>query len=347
MQKSLIISVCILMAGCFQAGCSKAQMPDLVRSYIDSALYLMQAKSLYAKTVNWKKVKDSTLQLAKNAQTPGAAFPALVYAFRQLRDDHGMMAVADSFYRYPAHADFDSLLSPAVKAAFAKGPKIVTGIIPGNIAYLRIPSMNVQNQEGVDKLASRLRDSLCKLMAASPAGLVIDLRLNGGGNSAPMITGISPVFKKSVLGYGVDRDGKFLPPSRIINGVSVDDSGLPLAHVQHSCVIREDMPVAVLIGPGTASAGEILAVFLKQQQNVQTFGTPTAGFCNVTEGFLFMGQQAYLLLTVNRVADGNKKLYHTMQVKPAVLVTGNEAYDNINNDAAVIAAAKWISKKKR
>lgn len=343
LRKPVITIIMIIVV----SSSSRAQLPDTVKQYIDSALYIMQEKSLYAKTVNWKKVKDSTLQLAKNAQTPAAAFPALVYAFSQLKDEHGMLAGTDSFYRYPAHVNFDSVLSPAVKKAFAKGPKIVTGTVAGNIAYLRIPSMNVQNQEGIDKLATRLRDSLCKLLAASPSGIIIDLRLNGGGNSAPMLTGISPLFKKDLLGYGVDREGKFLQPSRIIDGAAADEKDLPLAHVQSSCKAGRHIPIAVLVGPGTASSGEILAVFLKQQQNVQTFGAPTAGFCNVTEGFLFMKQQGYLLLTVNRIADGKKKVYHKMQVLPAVPVSGNEDYDNIKNDAAVRAAAKWISQKKK
>ena len=79
------------------------------------------------------------------------------YAFRQLRDDHGMMAVADSFYRYPAHAGFSGQsLSPVVKAAFAKAPNCYRHYSRKYCLPAHTPSMNVQNQEGVDKLASRL-----------------------------------------------------------------------------------------------------------------------------------------------------------------------------------------------
>lgn len=337
----LVIFICIAFVNR-----GHAQMPEPVKKYIDSALYFMQQKSLYAKKVNWQRVKDSAITLAANAKTIKEAFPALVYAFKQLGDAHGMLANEDSVYRLPPHVNFDTILSLAVKKAFAKGPKIVTGFTADNIAYLRVPSMNVQNQEGVDKLANRLRDSLCRLLAQNPAGIIIDLRLNGGGNSAPMITGISPLFNTNLLGYGVDRKGRFLSPVKLVNGAVADDNGQPQAHVQQSCSLSSKIPVAVLTGPGTASSGEILAVFLKQQQNVKTFGLPTAGFCNVTEGFLFMEQQGYLLLTVNRIADGRKKIYNDMFVTPDVRISGNEDYENFAGDAAVVAAAKWISTKK-
>ncbi len=339
----LVFFICIATAFINRGN---AQLPEPVKKYIDSALYFMQQKSLYAKRVNWRMVKDSTMALAKNAQTVKDAFPALVYAFKQLDDAHGMLASEDSVFRLPPHVNFDSILSPAIKKAFAKGPKIVAGFVTGNIAYLRIPSMNVQGQEAVDKIAGRLRDSLCKLLAQHPAGIIIDLRLNGGGNSAPMITGISPLFNKTLLGYGVDRDGRFLGPSKLVNGAAADDNGLPLAHVQQNCSLGANIPIAVLTGPGTASSGEILAVFLKQQKNVRSFGKPTAGFCNVTEGFLFMEQKGYLLLAVNRIADGRKKIYRDMMVHPDVLITGNEDYENFETDAAVMAAVKWISAKK-
>lgn len=340
------IKIIILIAPFFFISSTKAQLPDLVKKYIDSAIYFMQEKSLYGKNINWIKIKDSALLLAKDAQTIKEAFPAVAYAFKQLKDSHGMIANEDTFYRLPPHINFDSVLSPAIKQAFLKGPKIVTGFAADKIAYLRIPSMNIQSQEAIDKRANMLRDSLCKLLATNPRGIIIDLRLNGGGNSAPMITGISPLFKKQLLGYGVDRNGKTISATKLKDGILVDEKNQPMVNIKNTCVPAANIPIAVLIGPATASSGEILAVFLKQQKNVKTFGAPTAGFCNATEGFLFMEQKGYVLLTVNRIADGSKHIYSDMLVKPDAAVTGEENYENIAVDAAVTAAVNWIQKKK-
>ena len=73
-------------------------MPDSVKSYVDSALYFMQSKSLFANEVNWKQVSDSVYNQTKNASTYLDAFPAVLYAFKQLKDFHGMIALDDTSY---------------------------------------------------------------------------------------------------------------------------------------------------------------------------------------------------------------------------------------------------------
>jgi len=42
--------LCVVFFVCQEAS---AQIPDSVKSYIDSALYFMEAKSLFANNINW------------------------------------------------------------------------------------------------------------------------------------------------------------------------------------------------------------------------------------------------------------------------------------------------------
>ena len=62
----------------------EAQMPDSVRTYIDSAIFIMQTKALNGKNLDWKKIRDSAYAKARGAQHFRDAFPALAYAFQQL-----------------------------------------------------------------------------------------------------------------------------------------------------------------------------------------------------------------------------------------------------------------------
>ena len=171
-----------------------AQTPDSVKVYIDSALYFMQTKSLNGKHLDWNKIRDSVRIKASDAKNYKEAFPAIAYAFQQLKDYHGVLAGVDTFYRYPPPVNFDEVLSPGLKKEFLKGPKIVTAFLDGSIAYLRIPGMNVTTQEDIDDRANKLRDSLCLLLNKNPKSIIIDLRMNSGGNSAPMVSGIGPLF---------------------------------------------------------------------------------------------------------------------------------------------------------
>lgn len=320
----------------------KAQIPDSVKAYIDSAIDIMQSKSLYGKNLPWSQIRDSAYLKAGGARSYSEAFPAIAYAFQQLKDYHGMVANKDTFYRYPPPVNFDQLLSKGIKKEFLKGNKIVIAFLVNDVGYIRVPSINVFSQEDIDKRANMLRDSLCALLAKKPKKLIVDLRMNSGGNSAPMITGISPLLTNTILGYGVDREGKFLSPVKLKNGVVVDERGKELVNIHNHCAGQADIPIAVLTGPSTVSSGEILAVYLKQQKNVKLFGEPTPGFCNATEGFLFMNNQGYLLLSVNKIADGKKHIYQAMRVEPDVVVKSDDNYEDLLSDPTVGAAMGWL-----
>jgi hypothetical protein len=322
-----------------------AQIPDSVKNYIDSALYLMQTKSLNARHLNWNLVQDSAIIKAREAKTYKEAFPAIAYAFRQLKDYHGMVAGEDTFYRYPPPVNFDEVLSAGIKKEFLKGPKIATAFLDGSVAYLRIPGMNVTRQEAIDDRANKLRDSLCMLLNRNPKSIIIDLRMNTGGNSAPMVSGIAPLFNISLLGYGVDRDGNLLRAMKLKEGVLLDENGNKMVNIKNTCTLNKTIPIAVLIGPSTVSSGEILAAYLKQQANVKLFGEPTPGFCNATEGFPFMNGKGYLLLSVNRIADARKHVYQDMLVRPDVNIKSADNYDNLVADPTIKAALKWLNAK--
>jgi hypothetical protein len=322
-----------------------AQTQDSIKTYIDSALYLMKEKSLYGKNLNWDRIRESAYLKAAGAKGYKEAFPAIAYAFQQLKDYHGMIANEDTFYRYPPPVNFEEVLSAGIKKEFLKGSKIKTTFFEGSIAYLRIPSMNGTSQEVMDDRANKLRDSLCMLLKQNPKGIIIDLRMNTGGNSAPMLSGLGPLFHISLLGYGVDRDGNLLGAARLKEGVLLDESGNKTVNVKNSCAINKAIPIAVLIGPSTVSSGEIVAAYLKQQANVKLFGEPTPGFCNATEGFFFMNNKGYLLLSVNRIADARKRVYQEMLVRPDVYIKSDDNYDILIADPTVKVALKWLSAK--
>lgn len=324
---------------------SFAQLPDSVRNYIDSALFLMQTKALSSNGLNWNEIKDSVNKLSEGAKNNSETTPALLYAFKQLKDYHGMFANRDTLYRYPPPINFEEVLSPGIKKEFLKGNRFVTNYLKGEIAYLRIPTMPAQKQNEMDDLANRLRDSLCMLIAKNPKGIIVDLRMNNGGNSAPMISGVGPLFHLDTLGYGVDRDGNFLSPTRLIDGVVVNDKGENTVTVKNTCTINKEFPVAVLIGKSTLSSGEILALFLAQQSNVKTFGEPTVGYSNATEGFLFGNRQGYLLLSVNKIADASKNVNEEMLIRPNVQIKNNDNFEKPEEDSTVVAALDWLRKK--
>lgn len=321
-------------------------MPDSVKTYLDSALYIMESKSLFTKNVNWNIVRDSTYHLAKDSQSIEESFPAIKYAFEQLNDAHGMVADQKSFHRVPPPINFEEALSQGIKSEFLKGNRFVNQLLQGNIAYIRVPTMPVTKQEDMDEMGNRMRNILCELLAQNPSGLILDLRMNAGGNSAPMLSGLGPLFHTEVIGYGVDRDDQLLHEIRLVDGVVTDENGRKMVDIKNSCLANKELPIAVLIGPSTVSSGEILAALLKTQSNVRIFGEPTPGFCNATEGFFFMEQKGYLLLTVQRIADSNKTINQDMKVIPDEFIKSDDNYENLLEDVTLTPALHWINHNK-
>ncbi len=108
------------------------------------------------------------------------------------------------------------------------------------------------------KLGQALRDSLCKLNLKDLKGIIVDLRLNTGGNMYPMISGIAPL-----LGNG--KAGSFVDNGKILNSWFIKDGNLLVndnAYItlQNNCNPGKNIKIALLIGPATASSGEATAI---------------------------------------------------------------------------------------
>ncbi|MEA2595327.1 MAG: carboxyl-terminal processing protease [Thermomicrobiales bacterium] len=125
---------------------------------------------------------------------------------------------------------------------------------PG-IAYLRIPTLSR------DDMAAQVESTLASLLAEGRLdGLILDLRLNVGGRNLGVQT-ILGHFVDGQVGYAEDTfEGR---PRR--NPIVVDTS--PLGDQ------LRDVPLAVLVDPGTNSNAEVLAAVLQQQRAAFVVGT--------------------------------------------------------------------------
>lgn len=123
-------------------------------------------------------------------------------------------------------------------------------MLDGEVGYIRLSSFISQRAD------EEMIDSIKKLSGAK--GLVLDLRGNPGGllNNAIKIAGL--FLKSSTMVFTVDRDGYKIPMS---------SSGGALC----------ELPLAVLIDKGSASASEITSGALKDYNRAVLVGEKTFG----------------------------------------------------------------------
>jgi carboxyl-terminal processing protease len=313
---------------------------DTVRTYIDSALSVLKENSLYAKSVKWKRIETEIYTKAKNAQSRNEAFELLKIAFNALGDKHANYYSPEGVSFRLDNAELFGRYSDSLKAGWKRGLRIDNKMI-GDIAYISIPTLGVGKQQDIDKYANMIYDAVNNLSKKKPEGWIIDLRMNGGGNIRPMLGGLAMFFDEGVYTYYVDRDGKASDEAGFKNGDFVIDN-----KVQAEIWTKMGSPlstskVAVLLGPGTASSGEGVALVFSQRKNVRYFGTNTAGLANSTNGFVFYDNEYYFLISVARIANSKKKIYAEI-VKPDVYVNEPENFFNVSDDPAVKEAIKWL-----
>jgi C-terminal processing protease CtpA/Prc len=329
--------ICLLVFKLSVVACI-AQLPDTLRSHIDSAIDIMKEHSLYADQVDWNNARSDAYLGAATAKNKEDLFKVIANIFTQLKDHHGWFEQYNDKLKLNDSSAIKRY-TPSLIAEWAKGPTIKIEMIE-EIAYLRIPGMPAYKQQQVDFYANWLADSISSLAARKPRGWIIDLRLNTGGNITPMMSALSAFFQDGILSYYVDRNGRPVSTSTIKKGIFYLDDTVH-ANLRKTPPRLNKSKVALIIGPGTASSAEGVAAIFQERKKTRLFGEATAGVANATQGFVFNRDNSYFLLTT--AALGNKKKKRLpAYITPDVKIIHNDSFDHLSNDHAVIETLNWL-----
>jgi carboxyl-terminal processing protease len=280
----------ILFAAIAAAGCAGetttpalpgAQLSAGARAYLDSALNIMEARSLHRDAIQWSTFRQQMVALAAGAQEPRHTYSTIAHALEQLGDNHSRF------------------LTPVEYAAEGI-PTVPQGqLLEGRVGYLKVPGFSGSNPAAH---AQQYHDLLGLLDRPATCGWVVDLRNNTGGNMWPMLAGVGPLLGTDQPGSFVDAGG-----ARMVwtyrNGAAGSEPGAAHVTVQRPHALsRPGAPVAILANSTTASAGEAVWVAFRGRANTRSFGALTYGVPTANQGFV-MPDGALLLLTVARFAD--------------------------------------------
>jgi carboxyl-terminal processing protease len=146
-------------------------------------------------------------------------------------------------------------------------PIVESEMVTEDIAYVRLAEFN-QNAE------ERLLEALNELLAQNPQGLILDLRDNPGGLLNQSVAVADVFLPQSVVLYERNRRG-------LEETFRADDGDA-----------AEEIPMAVLVNAGSASASEIVAGALQDNGRAVVIGETTFGKGSVQQ--------------VHRLSDGSE-----------------------------------------
>jgi carboxyl-terminal processing protease len=218
-----------------------------------------------------------------------------------------------------------------------KGVQSLALMLDNNIGYLRIPSMPVPNKDDFNTKAQKLNDSLCSLLTKNVKGIILDLRLDGGGALHPMILGVEQLLKPGYMGsFRIKKKESWFIRD---NGFYVDTT--LYSKITPRCNVNaQTIPVVMLVSPHTGSAAECFIIAFKGRDNTVLLGSKTAGYVTVNTG-IPINNTAFMNLAIGYNADRNERVYKDA-IEPDIPFESVDKFNDIANDEKVKAAIKWL-----
>lgn len=175
----------------------------------------------------------------------------------------------------------------------------VKSSVDGDIGYIKIT-------EFTKLTAKQFEKSLDELKAQGIKGLIIDLRDNPGG-MIDIVTEIADdLLPEGIITYTVDKKGD--------RNDFVSSAG------------ELDMPIAVLVNGGSASASELLAGALQDYGKGIIVGTQTFGK-GIVQGLYSLGDGSGIKITIQKYYTPNGVCIHGVGITPDYEVENNDQGD--------------------
>ncbi|MGE8553450.1 MAG: S41 family peptidase [Chryseobacterium jejuense] len=287
--------------------------------YIDRAKTIMKTNSIFTDKIDWNVVENDLALISKGMQTTDDTTPALTYLLQQIKaagDNH-------SFIESKERSEKRKVSNP-------KGIEPEYQLIDQNIGYISVPGFSSSNKELGNEFALKVHDMIKKLDSENNIkGWIVDLRNNTGGTMYPMIAGLGNLTGEGILGYFAENNNKKTPWNYQKGKIVYYEIKEPYS------LKNPNQKIAVLIGPKTASAGEITAIAFIGKNNTKLFGQPTRGLTTGNKVFP-LSDGRNLVLSSSYDMDRNGKAYQG-KISPDVSVESSPG-----KDMDIEAAKKWI-----
>lgn len=145
-------------------------------------------------------------------------------------------------------------------------------MLDDNMGYIKISSFNA-------KTAEQFSEAFNEITASGAKALIIDLRQNGGG----LVSSLTPILNR------------FVPAATIATAEYAD--GSRKAIVETDSEETTDLPIAILVDDGTASAAELFAGALRDECGATLIGTQTFGKAVMQNTYEFSDGSAITIST--------------------------------------------------
>lgn len=217
---------------------------------LDVAIPAIREHALQRSRIDWA-TREPQLRAQAASMRKADAYAAIEALIAELDDGHSALLRPSTLRDVEAHATHAT---------------VQARLLQPDVGYVAVPGLMTSSSDVRGDYQRALSAALDGMASQARCGWIIDLRQNSGGTMWPMVNGLQPLLGDHVLGYFLNADGEQTPwRARAVP---------PMSGVR---VAQTDRPVAVLIGPNTASAGEMVAIAFRGRPATRSFGQPSVG----------------------------------------------------------------------
>lgn len=239
-----------------QAQAAATQAPDAVQM-LDKAIALVREHAYHVDRIDWTQTEPRLRAMVRAGAPPADAYPAIRTLLEALGDGHSFLMPAATAPMRRGSTGAGAVVSP---------PTLVLAL-RGDTGFVAMPGFTAADPASQQAFAAGIGNAIAEDAARTRCGWVVDLRDDTGGNMWPMLAALRPLLGEGVLGSMQRRDGSAQPWSA---------SAMPLADARRWPDLQR-VPVAVLQGPRTSSAGEAVVVAFRGRPATRSFGLPSDG----------------------------------------------------------------------
>lgn len=197
-------------------------------------------------------------------------------------------------------------------------PSVTSKMLDSNVAYIRLYTFG-------EETTGDLRKALDTLLAQKPAGLILDLRNNGGGYLQTGIEVASEFIDKGVIVVEESGDGTRENFEALRGGKATE------------------IPLIVLVNKYSASASEIVAGAIQDHGRGKLVGETTFGKGSVQSWIPLMDDQGAVRITIARWLTPNGRLIHQVGLTPDVEVTLTDEDTQAEKDPQLDKAVELLT----
>lgn len=314
---------------------------------IDSIYYIIKQRNIHSKNADWLEIDKGFAEKLIVARNDIDSIKSFLYVFEQLEDYHSAIIYKGNYFtNYPSFDDSTlKYLMPLVKLSNQQVGNFRAEAISDHYLYLQVPGVQATGDK-VSVFAQLLSDTLLKHTTLKTKGIVLDLRLNGGGQFSSMVAGLAPLLGNIYLGGGVDSDEIHTIKFKLKNGNIYlnDNQRTSIRHKKKLDLTK--IPVAIIIGPATRSSGSILAISFKGRSKTIFIGESTARGYTTGNDYFQLGNDLFLNLSTTNSLDRNNIVYKDI-VEPDIIIRGEDNFNSISRDKKVKKALDWLRNNSR